>query len=221
MDDVEHLTRTPRIFRYLVENYAIAAPRHNDYFLLRPQAGRKEQWHEHALLRPAMSYTPSKSQPLQIDFPPNVVAACSASDLLILRLSLDDQAWLRLPKPGNLYVTLTLSNGEKSKQKIFVPPDGKVHDVIVSASNPREIPSFMSLFHPTRLWRASTRIVGMQVEWVPMDMLSQRPERITLHSISTLQRGGVEVRETGLAQAHDPELLKWCYGDADLLSPNP
>ncbi len=211
IDDVEHLTRTPQIFRYLVENYAIASPRHKDFLILRFQPGRKEQWRETELLKPEKTFVPSDGNALKIDFP-DAAAACRASDLLVLRMSLKTPALLKLPKPGNLYVTLILSNGEARRQKVLLPPDGDAHDVILSACSAQE-PPFWSIFNARRLWRSTTHVVGLKVEWEPMDRLSQRPKSITLHSISTLHRSGAEVRETGLAQAQDPELYDWCFAE--------
>jgi hypothetical protein len=218
MDDVEHLTRTPHIFRYLLENYALAQPRHQDYLVLRRAPGRKEQWREQELLRPNKDYLPGVSPPLKVEIPPEVAENCRASDLLVLRLSAHDNGLLPLAKPGNLFLMLSLSNGENRKQKIFVPPDGQIHDIIVSASNARE-PAFLSFFHPRRVWRSLPQVVGLQLEWEPMDWLSRAPAKITLHGVSTLRRSGSEIRETSLAQAADPELWKWCYGDLNNAPP--
>ncbi len=211
IDGIEHLTRTPRIFRYLVENYAISGPPHRDFLLLRRQAGRRESWRERELLRPEEYYTPGQSEPLRITFPPNVSEQCRASDLVVLRLSAAGELLSAFPKPGNLFVTLHFSHGGTRKQRILLPCDGLVHEVIVSGCT-AEDPAFWSFLHPQRLWRSSMRVVGLEMNWEPMDCLSREPTAITLHSISTLRQDGVEVQITGLAHSADPELLHWCFG---------
>jgi hypothetical protein len=214
---VEHLTRTPRLFRYLLENYVIAGPRQKDFLVLRRQADRQPQWQEFEIDQSERTYIPAKDSPLGIHLSPEKSEMCSASDLLILRLSAIEPRILRLPKPGNLYLTLSLSNGQTRRQRILVPVDGKPHDIIVSACN-AEQPAFWSMFHPTRSWRAIPRVVGIQLEWVPMDPLSQRPTKITLHGVKTLKRPSAEVRETEMAEAQDKRLLAWLDGEPDLPS---
>ena len=41
IDEIEHITRAPRLFRFLLENYAIAGPRRDAFLMLRRLSGRR------------------------------------------------------------------------------------------------------------------------------------------------------------------------------------
>jgi hypothetical protein len=85
-------------------------------------------------------------------------------------------------------------------QKILVPADGQVHEIIVSAASAAAVqpdgsnywsppdPRFWSIFESNDPWQDPRQVTGLQLVWKPMDRLSQRPQKITLHSVSTLRR---------------------------------
>jgi hypothetical protein len=212
LDLVENLTRTPRIFRYLLENYALVPPCNRAFLLLRRRPERSREWHEQDLPNMAGNFTPGESQSLRLDLPDDLAKDFSASDLFVLRLTAAPTRSFGIGKPGKLSLTLFLSNGDRRTQPLPLSADGEIHEVLVSACGISE-PLFFSFFHPRHCWRACERVIALELTWAPMDLLSRKPKTIALKGISLLRHKGVEFLETELSRQEDKWLWQWCYED--------
>ena len=198
IDGVEALTRTSQIFRYLLKNYELVE-RQQSFLVLQRNIEGKGHWQEQELPDMAGSYAPGDDHSLKLDFPSGSGSECRASDLINIQLRIAKTHTFGVRKPGELYLTLFLSNGEQRTQKLIMPPDGEPHEVLVSASSLSD-PHFFSIFSPHRVWRASERITGLELKWNRLDRLSSKPSVIAIQHVSILRRAGVQVIETPLRQ---------------------
>ncbi|MGB8508651.1 MAG: hypothetical protein WCD76_09615, partial [Pyrinomonadaceae bacterium] len=222
VDEVENLTRTPRIFRYLLENYELADRPRAAFFLLR-RAQNPGAWLEQPLMDGDAKFAPTADNApgsLEVKFTDERAADARAmdarardarvSDLFMLRLAATRTPLYGVGKPGRLTATFLLSNGTEQKRVILLPPDGEPHDALISLTA-MDSPLFATLFSASRVWRSRERVVGVRLNWSPLDMLSLSPKEITLRQISVLRRAGVEAQETSLSEADDPAVGDWCF----------
>lgn len=210
IDGVENLTRTPLIFRYLLDHYELTGSRDESFVLLQRRSPEQQRWQEQELPISTGSFSPGDDRSLMV----NIVAGsnndCRASDLLMLRLRAAKTRLYGVGKPGQIFMTFYLSNGEQRTQKLLLPPDGETHGVLVSAATLKD-PLFLSIFTPNRLWRSRERIVALQLKWTRLDWLTVRPREVALDGISVLRREKAEVLEAPLA--NQAAFLNWCYGE--------
>ena len=190
LDGVEHFTRNSLIVRHLLEHYETAGSSHEHFLLLRRRLSVEPRWQEQELPGCAGTFVPGAGEGLRIDLPTDR-EECRASDLVVLTLSAAATPSLGVRKPGQLFVTWTLSNGEERSQKLLLPQDGAAHDLLVSACS-MEDPFFASFFHPQRCKRTEERVAALQLSWAPLDSLSARPAEISLRGARVLRRQGVE-----------------------------
>jgi hypothetical protein len=212
IDEVEHLTRTPLIYRYLLDNYELAAPREPEFVVLRRRPGGPQPWVEQEIPGVAGSFDPADrlSQPFAL--PEEEKSECRASDLFLLRLRAARTTLFPVGKPGELSVEFLLDDGTRRVRKVLVAPDGEAHDVLVSACRFRD-PLFLSHFHPTRCWQARERVQSLRLLWSPMDLLSRKPAAVSLERVVRLHRPGAVVVETSLAEQEQPSFWNACYRD--------
>lgn len=190
IDGVENLTRTPRIFRYLLERYELASSPHEAFALLQERSQGNQQWQEQDLPVTVGNFSPGDDRSLNVNIPVDAIIDCRASDLLVLRLRAAKTRFFGIGKPGRLSMTFLLSNGEQRTQNLLLPPDDEPHDVLVSASTISD-PLFLSIFAPGRLWQSNERVIGLQLKWSRLDILSVSPRIITLDRVSVLRRKDV------------------------------
>jgi hypothetical protein len=138
---------------------------------------------------------------------------CRASDLLSIRLRIARTRMFGIRKPGELFITFFLSNGEQRTQKLVVPPDGEPHSILVSASTLRD-PLFASIFAPHKSWRSSERLVALELRWARSDSLSAVPREVKLEGVSILKRAGVETIESSLTEQEQPSFWNQLYEEA-------
>jgi hypothetical protein len=209
IDRVENLTRTPHIFRYLLEEYVLVENRHKDFVVLRrAPTDPNRPWSEVEIAGLAGAFAPGGNRALGLAVPAG--ADCRASDLLLLRLHVAKTRTFGVGKPGLLTLTLCLSNGKEISQPVLVPADGVGHDVLVSACKLND-PLFASVFLPARCWRAREGVTAVRLTWDPFDILSRRPSEVVLEGARVLRRAGVEVFETDLVRDGDKALWDWCF----------
>lgn len=201
LDGVENLTRTSLIFRHLLTNYVFDGANQENFLVLEPASERPQQWRETPCTDAATSFTPRTSiATIALSNAPD--AACSASDLLVLRIRSNRTPMFGIGKPGAISITYKLSNGEERQQKFIMLQDGETHEVLVSACTLRD-PLFASVFHRTRCWRAREQVTAVELKWIPLDVLSQQPREITVEEISVLRRPEAQVVETSLTDQQD------------------
>lgn len=197
LSDVENLTRTSLISRYLLEEFELAGPPAEEFATLRPVVGGSRGWREEGLALPPRSYAPGGGRSLAVDFEGEAARDVRASDLLLLRLRAARTMLPGLLKPGRQTITFLLSDGTERRQEVMLPQDGETHEILVSAATFKD-PLFVSLFARTKAWRTSERLTGLRLGWEPLDWLSARPREITLERVALLRRDGAAVLETSL-----------------------
>ena len=185
IDGVENLTRNPLIFRYLLENYQATSQNENAVLLKRRGLKQSYKWREQMLLSPNTSFRPATRSSITIAMPSDSRTQ-RASSLLVLRMNCSKTPMFLVGKTGQCLITFVLSNGERRTQKILVPPDGKLHEVLVSATS-QDDPDFMRHFAPTPQQQRGEIIKSIVLTWAPLDPFSVTPEAISLDSISVLQ----------------------------------
>lgn len=202
IDDVDHISRTSSIFRYLLEHYERAGSGTPDCLLLRPRAGGAKIWGEHEIASTG-SFRPGNGRELTVPVTSDGSDACFGSDLYLLRIRLATTRSMPWSKPGELFATFTLSSGQERTHRLVVPADGCDHDVLVSACVPGR--SFLvSLFDPARRLHSRERVTGIQLRWTPMDRLSTRPSEITLQRAAVLRREAPLEREESVVWIEQP-----------------
>lgn len=209
IDGVENLTRTSLIFRYLIENYTAHEPCHSQFLTLKHTPDRASDWQTERLPGETQRFNPA-SESAVYQFQTTDLKDCRASDLLLIKVRAAKTPFWGIWKPGQTYVTFELSDGEKRRQKIALPPDGESHEILVSACTVRD-PLFKSLFHPQRQWRAIEKLVRLSLDWQKGDALSRTPAEITLESVSVLRCSNREIVEASLADQDRPELWDECF----------
>ncbi len=213
IDQVQNLTRTSLIFRYLLENYTLQRPGHKDFLVLQQTPERAQDWSAQPLAGVTGRFTPGVESAV-IELPDESAGGCRASDLLLLRIRVAKTPFLGIGKPGQVTLTFRLSNGQERKQMLALLPDGQEHEVLVSACTFRDR-LFLSAFHPSRQWRTKERVVGLNLEWKAGDILSRRPAEIAVDGVAVLRRAGAEIVETSLADQGDAKLWnKFFRGDS-------
>jgi hypothetical protein len=218
IDRVEHLTRTPVIYRYLLEHYELAAPREAEFVLLRRAEEGTRRWVEQELPGVVVSFQVKEGSSQSLPFLEGEAADCRVSDLLLLRMRVAQTMLWPVAKPGELGVEFTLSDGTIRVLKILVPPDGEGHEVLVSACRFRD-PLFLSHFHPTRCWQARERVRSVRLLWAPLDLLSRQPAEVVLERAARWRRDGAVFLETSLAEQEQPKFWEACYKDGVGLLP--
>jgi hypothetical protein len=195
LDSVENITRTPLIFRHLVENYELAAsPTHSAFLALRRRSPGSVTWRVDVLANVEGRFDPGDRPSIAWDLSTNAEQDCRISDLIVLELRASRTPFYGIGKPGILTVTMQLSTGESRTRKILLPPDGQSHEVLVCASSLQH-ESLPRLFLATPSWRDAERVTALKLEWAPMDLLSRRPESVTLERASVLRPASVSRQE--------------------------
>lgn len=195
IDEVDNISRTSTLFQYLLTHYQ-ADGRPEDGFLLLKRSRRAEDWETRDLSIPKCGFRPGRDEDLKIDLPS--LPECRATDLFLLRIRVEKSFPWPWGKPGDLFATFSLSNGEKRVHRLLVPPDGLSHDILVSGCVPGK--DFLrSAFDPRRVLCSRERALRVELRWVPMDRLSLQPPEIVLENVAILQRENVYEREASLA----------------------
>jgi hypothetical protein len=212
VDDVENMTRTPEIFRFLLERYEMTGTRGKEFLVLHRSDERKGEWREQVLSAAvAGSLTPGNdSSSLKVNLSAEQGDECRASDLLSIRLRIARTRMFGIRKPGELFITFFLSNGEQRTQKLVVPPDGEPHSILVSACTLRD-PLFASIFAPHKSWHSSERLTALELRWARSDLLSAVPREVKLEGVSILKRAGAETIESSLAEQAQPLFWNQLY----------
>jgi hypothetical protein len=215
VDEVENLTRTPEIFRFLLERYEMTGTRGKEFLVLHRSDERKAEWREQGLSAAvAGSLTPGVgASSLKVNLSLEQGDECRASDLLSMRLRIARTRMFGIRKPGELFITFFLSNGEQRTQKLVVPPDGEPHSILASACTLRD-PLFASIFAPHKSWRSSERLVALELRWARSDLLSAVPREVKLEGVSILKRAGAETIETSLTEQEQPFFWNRLYEGA-------
>jgi hypothetical protein len=209
IDGVENLTRTPRIFRHLLDHYTLGTAPPSSFALLRPHSGASP-WHEEPLVEQPHTLAPDLSAQLDVSLANQSSSDCRASDLMLLEFRATNTPSHGIAKPGVLAVHFVLDNGMTRHRRILLPSDGSLHTILVSACTLRE-PLFLSIFQARRGWRARERVVALQLTWEAMDLLTRRPREITLTRATLLRRSWEEILETSLEGQKRPACWQWCY----------
>ena len=194
IDGVDNLTRTPQIFRHLLDRYEFAGRSGRDFLMLRPRAAAAE-WRLRAVTTGPATLPPGDlSRALKL--PPE--RDCRASDFIVLRIRCAPMLPLPWSKRGRTVVTFRLADGRQRTHELIVPPDGQPHDVLVSACYPGKR-FFLAAFDPSRSYRSTERVEAIGLQWEPLDVLSQRPSEIVLEQIAVLERVGTRREELHLS----------------------
>lgn len=195
IDGVDNLTRTPEIFRYLLDRYEFAGRSGRDFIMLQPRPAGGVEWRRRAVTTGPATLPPGDlSRALKL--PPETV--CRASDFFVLRIRCAPMRPLPWSKRGRIVVTFRLADGQQRIHELIVPPDGEPHDVLVTACRPGKR-FFLAAFDPARAYRSTERVEAIGLQWEPLDVLSQRPSEIVLEQISVLERIGPQREELRLA----------------------
>jgi hypothetical protein len=192
MDDVEHLSRSPLVFRHLLDHYELDGAPAGGIALLRPASTGAPRWAEEKLAVAPASYAPGGDRFAQIALPDD---CCRANDFLIVRLRAARTPTFGLFKPGRFFAGFRFDRGAPRRQPLALPQDGEAHTVLLSAVTVRE-PLFLSAFAPQGV-RARERLLGIAFKWLPMDFLSLAPAELTVESVSVLRRRGEEEGPSG------------------------
>jgi hypothetical protein len=209
---VRHLTRTPALFRYLLEQYELVETPTSMFARLVPRRHGPRPWEPTPLQLPAapFAWDPAIQPGVTIDLPSEQV---SLSDLLLLKLRVAQTPLVAVRKPGRIWVTFHLSDGTVEEQPVLVPPDGNVHELLLSPVRIQE-PAVLSWFSPNRMWRATETIQQIELRWEPLDWLSATPAAIEIAGIDLLRPADAEIMIAPRGeQLISQPLLEWSYGD--------
>lgn len=185
IDGVENLTRNPLIFRYLLENYETVGTQNEFAVLLkrRPTA-RFHQWKEREILSTGASFQPALQPSMTVEIPTRTTV--HASSLIVLRMQCDKTRIFLVGKTGQCLATFIFSDGKRLAQSFLLPPDGTMHNVLISATQ-QDNPDFMRLFAPNPQPPKGALIKSLLIQWAPLDILSVTPAKIQLHSVALLR----------------------------------
>jgi hypothetical protein len=212
---IEHTGRNSRVLENLLANYEIDQAA-GDLFLRLRRRERPADW-----TRGPIEFSPDGTawQPRQwpaadsrLEIPLDPGHDLRASDLLAVKLRLIDAPRGLLDKPGRVVVRFELDRSGLRHQSFFVPRDGQVHDYLISACTIRD-PLWLTLFHPTRVWRSKDRLTSLTFGWEGLDAWSPPPAEVEIKSLEVLRRDGLEIREGPIADQGNPELRDWFFGN--------
>jgi hypothetical protein len=207
VDGIENLSRTPEIFQFLLREYELHGPPAVNFAVLRKAREGSRPWQEKRLAVDPRNILAQRPNPCVVRFRKG---ECRANDLLLIRMRSAKTRMFGLAKPGYLATTFWLSNGERRVDKLLLPPDGRTHQVLTCCYRIDE-PLFLSVFSPTRWWRAKEYVEVIELQWRPLDLLSREPTDITLEDVSVLVPEGTETLEASLDQQTQPSLADWAY----------
>ncbi len=190
IDDVEPVTRSPLVFRHLLDRYELDGPPAGGIALLRPASTGAPRWAEEKLAVAPASYAPGGDRFAQIALPDD---CCRANDFLVVRLRAARTPTFGLFKPGRVFAGFRFDRGAPRGQPLALPQDGEAHTVLLSAVTVPE-PLFLSAFAPQGV-RAGERLLGIAFKWLPLDFLSLAPAELTVESVSILRRQGETLGE--------------------------
>jgi hypothetical protein len=185
IDDVDHISRNSSIFRYLLDHYQRTSADDPEFLVLQPRQSSASPWRERVVSEKEIGYRPRDGSNLAVPLADGKVSYASDLFLLCVRMA-RTPAW-PWGKPGELFATFALSNGENRTHRLLVPADGQSHDVLVSACVPGR--GFLRpLFEPGHWVRSRESVIGLHLRWTPMDRLSLRPGEIVVERAAVLRR---------------------------------
>lgn len=186
LDGVPFLTRNPVIFRYLLDNYELhTMPSAMRALLTRRPPSRQRQWKEVPFPVPAESWKPATSAVLVLRGAAGK-PLCDENGLLVVRLTSAKTSMLPLGKPGQFIVTFRLASGQEKTFNFLLPPDGRPHDVLLSACLERD-PRVLYWFGPHPLEGKSVPVSEVELRWQPFDWMSKTPAEIKMERVSGLR----------------------------------
>lgn len=182
LSNVANPTRTPLIFKYLLENFTLAQRRRDPFVLRRRTASEK------------LIYTPKTLPVDPAELRPGATLSlksrtgaewCGEADILELTIRPARTRLLAIGKPGRIVLTFHFSDHGSATQEVMLKPDGNAHPVLVTAQ-PASDPEFMHHFeiHPAAV--SKRRVRSLDLEWLPMDRLSVRPAFVRVENVSEL-----------------------------------
>jgi hypothetical protein len=185
MDGVENVTRSPIVFRHLLDHYELDGEPGDGVALLKPVRGEAPRWREEPLTVPPVTVSPSKGDVAEVLLPAD---CCRANDFLVVRLRLSRTPYYGLFKPGAVFVGFRFDSGEPSHQRLVVSQDGETHTFVLSPTTSDEELFLPSAFGPGPPPRTPERLLGIAFRWVPIDLLSRTPASMTIESVAVLRR---------------------------------
>lgn len=191
LDGVPNHSRTPLIFRHLLDHYELSGASDPSFRTLRYVD--EARFREEPLLSSPLSFDPADPRGLTIQFPSTV----RANDLLWMTVRAGRTSMYGVRKPGRLVVTFGLEQKRGIAQPALLEQDGEAHAHLLGVV-PGTDPLFFAPFSPTHEWRATERMIGVNFRWKRIDKLSTAPKRITIESLSVLRRVDAETLEMSL-----------------------
>ena len=94
---------------------------------------------------------------------------------------------------------------------MLLPADGAEHELLISAMD-LQSPAMATHFAPGRHWRSTESIVHLTLQWMPLDWLTVRPEKIEVRGVAVLTRPGVDTREVDRLAAETGAFRAWLFG---------
>jgi hypothetical protein len=189
LDEIEDLTRTSHIFRYLLDNYELAGEPHAEFTVLKRTGTEQPKWREAELGVAASRFAPGGADAvLKVELPPE---SCRAKDMLVLRLRATKTSNFGIFKGGVLRLTFVLSNGMVRTQVVPLAADGAPHELLLSASTLRDDRLAETIFAPavaTESMPSGEQVTRLEFRWSPLDALSRHPQEIALERVARLER---------------------------------
>lgn len=188
LDEVEDLTRTSHIFRYLLDHYELAGEPHAAFAVLKRTEAGEPRWREEELGVAASRFAPGGVDAvLKVELAPE---SCRANDVLVLRLRAAKTSSFGIFKGGVLRLTFVLSNGMERTQVVPLVADGAPHELLLSASTLRDDRLAETIFAPAVAASVPSgeQVTRLELRWSPLDALSRRPQEIALERVAVLKR---------------------------------
>jgi hypothetical protein len=185
IDQVTNVSRTPLIFRYLLDHYELPAEPATDVVLLRRSAQPRgyDAKHEKCCVR----RLPRKlAWNAVIPFESEDIGQ---NDILSLKVAVTTSGPTGLLKPCVLDLLLQFEDGSGQVER-FVPvaPDGLEHELLVSAADV-DADEFLAHFRQSPP-RRGKRIATFILRWLKLDMLSPEPKTLELRQVSVIRPPG-------------------------------